>query len=555
LAADIDEPVHRIATKSAQAFALYSQTKLTAEKPQEIALGLQKALEYDPQFGLAHKYLFTTAYRNTHLEDKVRSYQKALDVSTRMSERERLLLHADFFVYYKFLFGHKILSESTLPASALAQLGPKESGKALEIFERLGFLYPDFYGNNSYLNHFARLYEEREEWDKAIAALQKGMISPQTQRAHGDMLIRCYRAIRQFDQAEKLMEDISRAVKIDYENNRMRLALDRGRYDDFLGYLKKQVLRPGQKSFPYNYYGEIAYVDWLRDDFAAAEKAYQTVEPTNPADVYQKEINLAALCLAKGTLNQGIDHLKKGLQLSGNVKDPAGSKGREKSVHWLLALFYRLAGRLPEALKEAEEACRDCWEPSFSPRDTAKYLHLRALVNLEMNRPAEFERQLEEIKAFSEQERFPKIMRTYDHLLGLKELRENHLQKAIEYFSLGLDLSKPQINDRFQLMCLDSMAEAFMLQGRDLEARRNCDEIEAPGAKESWSGDIYARSFYRKAKCYEINWYQWPVAGNQAKMSAIEAYKKFLSLWENADPIFPEVEDARKRLAKLLSPD
>ncbi len=37
--------------------------------------------------------------------------------------------------------------------------------------------------------------------------------------------------------------------------------------------------------------------------------------------------------------------------------------------------------------------------------------------------------------------------------------------------------------------------------------------------------------------------------GNIAR--AIEHYEKFLELWKDADPGFPEVEDAKKRLAGL----
>jgi len=39
--------------------------------------------------------------------------------------------------------------------------------------------------------------------------------------------------------------------------------------------------------------------------------------------------------------------------------------------------------------------------------------------------------------------------------------------------------------------------------------------------------------------------------GDTAK--AIEHYEKFLTLWKDADPGFPEVEEARKRLAGLKS--
>ena len=57
-------------------------------------------------------------------------------------------------------------------------------------------------------------------------------------------------------------------------------------------------------------------------------------------------------------------------------------------------------------------------------------------------------------------------------------------------------------------------------------------------------GDIYAKSFYMLGKTYEEQ-------GTTGK--AIEYYKKFLDLWKDADPGIAEVEDAKKRLAGLLT--
>jgi cytochrome c-type biogenesis protein CcmH/NrfG len=57
------------------------------------------------------------------------------------------------------------------------------------------------------------------------------------------------------------------------------------------------------------------------------------------------------------------------------------------------------------------------------------------------------------------------------------------------------------------------------------------------------NGDIYAKSYYMLGKINEEQ-------GNSAK--ATEHYEKFLSLWKDADPGLPEVEDAKKRLAGLM---
>ena len=69
------------------------------------------------------------------------------------------------------------------------------------------------------------------------------------------------------------------------------------------------------------------------------------------------------------------------------------------------------------------------------------------------------------------------------------------------------------------------------------------------------SGDIYARSFYGRAKAHELFSERAGLTEAQARaerVKAIEGYRKFLSLWGQADPVFvSEVKDARTRLAAL----
>lgn len=556
MACDIDESVYRIATKSPQAFKLYSHAMHVPgwEPFPDMIATLRKAIDLDPKFSLAYGLLYRV-YGSTHIEDMVRSYQKALALSDRMSERERLLLQADFYHFYRNQDGYAKLSESDLSVSAVEKLGPKETAEILPMLERLGSLYPDFFAATSELISLSRIYIEIEDWEKAISVLEMGVRIPRRLGFFSQDLVRCYGAMGLFDKAEKFLDDVSRAGArpAHISNLRTRLALDRRKYDDALAYLSEEFSGQNQKTVPYIYLGTAGYIHWLKDDLVSAEKAYRTVvDPNNLRWEPQRSLDLTTLCLSQGKIGQALEYAKKGLELVKRTKEFAG-RGMEREFHYGMAYFYRLAGRLPEALKETEEACREYRNPVV-PADVAiKLLHLRALITLELNRQEEFERQAEEIRKFIEKEGYPKLMRAYYHLLGLRELKGNHGHRAISYFSKALDLSSPRSRCD-PAWFLFSLAEAYELVGNRWSAFLNFDQISVPGARESYSGDIYARSFYRKAKYYEYNWSQ-PLAqpSDRVRLKAIENYKKFLSLWGDADPIFPEVEDAKKSLAFLES--
>jgi len=42
-----------------------------------------------------------------------------------------------------------------------------------------------------------------------------------------------------------------------------------------------------------------------------------------------------------------------------------------------------------------------------------------------------------------------------------------------------------------------------------------------------------------------------PADAQERRLKAIGYYRKFLDFFKDADPIFPEIEDARERLARL----
>jgi len=139
-----------------------------------------------------------------------------------------------------------------------------------------------------------------------------------------------------------------------------------------------------------------------------------------------------------------------------------------------------------------------------------------------------------------------KEMRLYHHLLGLIELEKKNYSRAIEYFKeaisllpyqLGLD---PFTND--QAIFAEPLALAYYASGDKEKAQEEYKRILTMTTGKLYWGDIYGRSLYRLGKIYEEE-------GLRSK--AVEHYQRFLKLWKDSDPGFPEVDDARKRLVEL----
>jgi tetratricopeptide (TPR) repeat protein len=186
-------------------------------------------------------------------------------------------------------------------------------------------------------------------------------------------------------------------------------------------------------------------------------------------------------------------------------------------------------------------------------------LHLRAMISLEMGRMEEFDKRLAEIKELVTRERYPKLMRAYYHLLGQRELRKKNIDKAIGYFWQALRLLPSQIGkgnaDTDSARYFSSLGEAYYQAGDYLRALDMYEKVPPFWEQRVNSGDLYAQSFYWKAKARDLYSERMGLTNEQKKDQrdrALENYRKFLSLWGEADPIFAVyVEDARKRLAVL----
>jgi tetratricopeptide (TPR) repeat protein len=557
IAADIDVPLRRIATPDPEAVKLYARAAWPKEwgAYPDMVPALEKALAIDPEFGQASLLMYQ-AYGADRVEELVRCYEKALSHPDRLSEREALLLQVEFHWYCSRQNGLAKLTEAGIPEATLARLRPKTRREALPVLERLSTLYPGFFGSSIALTDLVELYMDAEDWDKAIAVLETvAPLNMKRRPMDSQTLLRCYLARGWIDKAEAL---IAKGEKVlppgAVAGMRKSVALKKNQFDEVLRSIEEFYKERGSGPYPYAYHSERGYIYWLADDLAAAEKEHRAAVPAAGPDVEaQRSVDLAALSLSQGKIGQAIAQATRGLEIAGKTSDPFLRRGA-RTLQDFRAYLYRLAGRLPEALKDAEEACRGYQDADVKPGLAVALLHLRALIALDLGQTDDFERQIEEIRDYCDTQGTPKFLRAVHHLRGLQELKRGRGQRAIQEFERAFDLSLPETSDSDQASILFGLAEAYESIGNGWTAIANYDEIGKPGERESLSGDVYALSFYRKAKIYEglsasRTMYR---QGAETNKQAIEAYRKFLSLWGDADPLFAtQVNDARQRLAAL----
>ncbi len=160
-----------------------------------------------------------------------------------------------------------------------------------------------------------------------------------------------------------------------------------------------------------------------------------------------------------------------------------------------------------------------------------------------MNAKDEALKTADELTALIRDSHNPNNMYFFHHLVGMVELKQKNFAGAIESFKEALSLqTSDQRNKRADY--IESMAMAYNALGNMDKAQAEYERIVSSSSGRYEFGDVYALSFYALGKIYEHK--GW-------KGKALEQYEKFLGLWKDADPGFPEVGEAKNRLAALKS--
>ena len=536
---DIDRAVAKISTDSPQAFRLCSQGYRLAgiERFAESIAVLQRAVELDPRFALAYRYLFRACQAAGREEDVEKHIGRAVDLAGRLSERERGEVEYTYYADYDV-----------------------NEAKKIDALKRMCRLYPQ---DPFAVRLLMEVYFAQELWDKALALAEGAWPANTSDWIINDALVKCYqnmgwsekaaRAWNEFNSANPgLQSDRSatgRAVNVYMRMNDLDRALAEA---ERLTALSKpndpsSLLLKGR-------------VLMLRNDFPAALGEFRKVlELDDPQVQIDGLLQIGDLGLMQGRVEEAKSAYRRGLEIATKLDEKKTSwaffANEVASLHQEISRLHQLTGQFDEALKEIDEAI-GLWTRVRGEADPpSSFLRQKGLILLDMGKMEEFERVISTVRTIIERSKFPKRMRAYYHLLGHRELKRNDLEAAVRHFWKAIDLvSVPGGGQGAEPDYFFSFAEACSRTGRLRQGFEMYQRITLPTVNSFHKGDMYAMSFYRMAKFFDDRTGKDAALESyrSAKAGAISNYRKFLALWGGADPIFaPLVEDARKRLAVL----
>jgi len=520
IAGDIDEEIEKITTSSPEALQFYIEGRKyhqTRDYKQSIEL-VEKAVAIDPDFAMAYRSL-AVSYGNIGFRPQSKKHmQKALELSDRLPAKERYLIEGGFYGF----------SEKTYD-------------KSIKAYKKLLELYPDDYTGN---HNIAVRYSGIGEKQKAIEHYE-------TTRKNGSMVLlgygnlaSVYRQVGSYDKAQEVLEEALKkypgnsAVYADLSLH-YRMA---GKYDLALSEIEKALaLEPANSVEPASrqIINRRAAIHFYTDNLAEAAEDYQRLQKQNmPQAIYLGLMGMANLNISQGKFKGTKDMFLPYIDLC-----------KKYGVNWPISECYlRLAyldlkaGNLKEALEDCDNAADYALKAEDANRQR-RAVHLKGLTYVQMNALDEALKTADELKVLVQDSHNPNNMHFFYYLVGMIELKQKNFASAIESFNKALSLQSGDPRNKHSGY-VESLATAYNASGNIDKAQEEYEKIVSSSAGRRRFGDVYARSYYELGKIYEQK--GW-------KGKAIEHYEKFLDLWKDASPGFPEVDDAKKRLAALKS--
>jgi len=522
-------PVADATTRSMDAYNYFLRGRDEYEKfyYEDARTFLQKAVELDSTFAVAHLYLARTYDELSNSRAASLAYVKSKALSEKVSDKEKLYIEAAYartveknpeekFRILKQMAKKYPKEKRVHYDLASYYWGKKSYQKAIEESDRVLELDPDY---GPALNQLAYTYAEMGNSVKALENFRKyASVSPGDANpfdSMGDIYLRMGQldeAVARYQEAVEVKPDFGSDWKIGYV-----LALK----EDYAGAFKRlnqSILAekaPGRKAGGYLWSAFYQY--WL------------------------------------GNLEGCLAELGKAAELAVSL----GNRPLKAATDWMRGWICYDRGDYDKGELDASQAHFKSWfntivesYPAYTPFYTAEYNFYLGLVELKQGRTDIAESRLTVMTSL-----LPKIdpavrdwiVFYHDLLRAEILLKQGALDKAVNVCEKTSPWEIPSMNSSnivsYNTPSLkDVLARAFVEKGELDRAIAEYEKLITFDPKRVSRHLIHPKYHYRLARLYEEK-------GRSEK--AIKQYEKFLEIWKNADEELPEVKDAKARLSEL----
>ena len=517
-----------ITTKSMEAYDYYlkgneAQSKQYNEEAREF---YEKAVALDPNFAMAYARLGGIYSRLGNIKARNNAIEKAMVLSERASEKEKVSIELSYARYIeldnkKYLglllqLSEKYPKEKSIHQSLGQYFQRRDPATALEEFNKVLELDPNY---KWAYNQIAYIYLDMSEYEKAIENFKKyASVAPGEANPFDSMGEAYFQMGRIEDAIAQYREAL--AIKPDF-------------------YISL-------RSIPYLYA--------LKEDYSEAMRRLDTWIDIAQAPGEKRE---AYLC--KGFYHYWLGNLEKcleSLQIAEELAEQVGSVRGITRIYDLRTWIYLDRERF-DLSRKFNKDWFDVLMKNY-PQNEKYYKAFYSLgfgsIELKEGKIDSAKKRLTEVESLlpdftSNQKKWATYH--YDLLLAEVFLAEGFPEKCIAVLEKisppeapGLEYAENVVFYNMPIL-KDTLPRAYKQKGdldKAIDAYEKLIEFD-PESKDRFL--IHPKYHYRLAKLYEQK-------GWNGK--SIEHYEKFLSLWKDADPGLPEVEDARNRLASLQVP-